>query len=175
MLAATVTITPETAAFDAAIEALHEQSFGPGRFARAATRIREEGPHDRALSLVACEGETLLGSVRMTPIMAGRGSALLLGPLAVVPAFKGCGIGRTLVHQVLERAAEHGAALVVLVGDEPYYGPLGFSRIPYGQAVMPRPVDPDRFLAHEIVPGALQAFRGAVHHAARVAPLSRST
>ena len=44
---------------------------------------------------------------------------------------------------------------MVLVGDEPYYGPLGFKRVPRGQISMPRPVDLDRILAVEIKPGAV--------------------
>ena len=35
------------------IEAINEEAFGPGRFARAAYRIREGGPHERDLSFVA--------------------------------------------------------------------------------------------------------------------------
>lgn len=158
----------ETPAHDSAIEQLNAEAFGPGRFARAAYRIREDGPHERALSLVALHEGALAGSVRLTRIAAGRGQALLLGPLAVAPRFKNLGIGRRLVALALEKARAAGAALVVLVGDEPYYGPLGFSHIPPGQAVMPRPVDPARFLACELTTGALAAFRGPVTHADRV-------
>ena len=91
----------------------------------------------------------------MTRIAAGEGRALLLGPLAVRPAYKNLGIGRRLVAIALEAADKAGAPAVMLVGDEPYYGPLGFKRIPRGQISMPRPVDLDRLLAHEIVPGAV--------------------
>jgi predicted N-acetyltransferase YhbS len=165
MLAAATVFSAELPEHDAAIEVLHEQSFGPGRFARAATRIREQGPHDRALSFVATMGGELAGSVRMTPIAAGLGRALLLGPLAVPPRFKNIGIGKKLMAMALEAAAQAEWGLVVLVGDEPYYGPLGFSRIPSNQLTMPRPVDPARLLAHEIRPGALARFHGTVSHA----------
>lgn len=161
----------ETSEHDPAIELLNAEAFGPGRFARAATRIREDGPHERALSLVALHEGALAGSVRLTRIAAGEGRALLLGPLAVAPRFKNLGIGRRLVALALEKAGQAGAALVVLVGDEPYYGPLGFSRIPKGQAEMPRPVDPARFLACELRPGALAAFSGPVTHADRARTL----
>ena len=50
-----------------------------------------------------------------------------------------------------------GISLVVLVGDEPYYGKLGFRRIPFGRIILPGPVDPGRLLAAELVPGALAA------------------
>lgn len=165
MSLADVAYLPESPAHDPAIEAINAEAFGPGRFARAAYRIREGGPHERALSFVAeLEGE-VVASVRMTPIVAGEGRALLLGPLAVRPAWKNLGIGRKLVGIALEAAREAGHGLVVLVGDEPYYGPLGFSKLPRGQVTMPRPVDPERMLACELTPGRTEALRGMIRHA----------
>ena len=155
-----IAFAPENPAFDVDVEALNADAFGPGRFARAAYRIREQGPHERAL-----HGNVLVGSVRMTRIKAGVATALLLGPLAVAPHFKKIGIGRRLVRLALDAASQSGAELVVLVGDEPYYGPLGFEKIPRGQITLPRPVDPDRLLAHEIAPGAIARFAGGVRHA----------
>ena len=42
------TVLAEQPADDAAIETLHEVSFGPGRFARAASLLREGVPQDVA-------------------------------------------------------------------------------------------------------------------------------
>ncbi len=165
MNASDVTYLPETPAHDAEIDHINEEAFGPGRFARAAYKIREGGPHERALSFFAMHDGVLIASVRITRIAAGAGRALLLGPLAVRPAFKNLGIGRRLVATALEAAGKAGAGAVVLVGDEPYYGPLGFKRIPRGQISMPRPVDLDRLLAVEIKPGALARLTGEVCHA----------
>ncbi|MBZ9678744.1 GNAT family N-acetyltransferase [Mesorhizobium sp. ES1-1] len=171
MSLADVTYLPETPAHDLQINAINEEAFGPGRFVLAAYKIRESGGHDRSLSFVAVDGDTVVASVRMTRVAAGAGRALMLGPLAVRPAFKNLGIGRRLVAIALEAAAKAGAPAVMLVGDEPYYGPLGFKRIPRGQISMPRPVDPDRLLAHEIMPGAVARLSGEVCHAnqARIA------
>ncbi|MGO4842966.1 GNAT family N-acetyltransferase, partial [Rhizobiaceae sp. 2RAB30] len=93
----------------------------PGRFVRAAYKIREGGPHERALSFVAMHDGAVIASVRMTRVAAGEGKALMLGPLAVKPAYKNVGIGRRLVKMVLEAAENWGAPAVLLVGDEPYY------------------------------------------------------
>ncbi len=164
---ADVTYLPEAPAHDAEIEHINEEAFGPGRFARAAYKIREGGPHERALSFVAIHDGNVIASVRLTRIVVGTGRALLLGPLAVRPAFKNLGIGRRLVAIALEAAKKAGEAAVVLVGDEPYYGPLGFRRIPRGQVSMPRPVDLDRILAVEIKSGALAQLVGEVCHADR--------
>ena len=168
---ADVAYLPETPAHDAEIEHINEEAFGPGRFARAAYKIREGGPHERALSFVAIHDGNVVASVRLTRIAAGQGRALLLGPLAVRPPFKNLGIGRRLVAIALEAAEKAGEAAVMLVGDEPYYGPLGFRRVPRGQVSMPRPVDLDRILAVEIQPGAVARLTGEVCHA----DLSRTT
>lgn len=165
MRAPDVAYLPEQPAHDPTIEDINAEAFGPGRFARAAYRIREDGPHEAALSFVATIEGDVVASVRMTRIAAGRGSGLLLGPLAVRPAWKNLGIGRRLVAIALEAARKAGHGVVVLVGDEPYYGPLGFRRVPRGQIEMPRPVDPDRLLAAELVPGAVAALGGVMQHA----------
>lgn len=165
---ADVACVPELAAHDPEIEDINAEAFGPGRFVRAAYRIREGGPHRRDLSFVALSGEAVIASVRLTPIAAGEGRALLLGPLAVRPAFKNLGIGRRLVAIALDAARKDGWGLVVLVGDAPYYAPLGFSKVvPRGQLTMPRPVNPARLLACELVNGALDGFAGEMVHADR--------
>lgn len=164
MTADAVTYLPETPAYDAEIEAINEEAFGPGRFARAAYKIREGGPHERALSFIALDGDRLIASVRMTRVAAGEGRGLMLGPLVVKPSHKDRGIGKKLVKIACEEAAKAGHAVVILVGDEPYYGPLGFARIKPGQVSMPRPVDLHRVLAHEIVPGSVAKIIGMIDH-----------
>ncbi len=163
-----VAYVQETADYDPEIEDINAEAFGPGRFSRAAYSIREGGPHRRDLSFVALADGKVAGSVRMTPIAAGNGRALLLGPLAVRPAFKNLGIGRRLVAMALDAARADGWGLAILVGDAPYYSLLGFSKVvPQGQLLMPRPVDPARLLACELAPGALEGFAGPVVHADR--------
>lgn len=164
---------PETPAHDLDIEAINAEAFGPGRFAKAAYKIREGGPHERGLSFVAtCAGQAV-ASVRMTRVVAGQGSGLLLGPLAVRPAYKNLGIGKRLVAIGLQAAIKAGYAAVILVGDEPYYGPLGFKRFPHGKISLPRPVDLNRLLVHEIAPGAVDLFSGPLDHADRQSPCER--
>jgi predicted N-acetyltransferase YhbS len=155
-------IRPELPTDAAAIERLHERAFGPGRFARTAFRLREGAPHLLDLSFTALVGTLLVGSVRVSPIFAGETPALMLGPLTVDPAFENRGIGGALMGRSVAAARERGHALVLLIGDEPYYARFGFKRIPPGQLAMPGPVDPDRFLALELVEGALPKARGQV-------------
>ena len=156
------TILPETADDAAAIERLHERTFGPGRYARTAYRIREGGPHRPELSFTARIGTLLVGSVRLSPIRIGDTPALLLGPLTVEPPFRHHGVGRALVERALAAAGTAGYRLVLLVGDMPYYGRFGFKPIPKRQATMPGPVDPERLLVAELVAGAFEGVCGRI-------------
>lgn len=157
-----LTILPETAADALAIERLHERTFGPGRYAKTAYRIREGREHALELSFTARVGTLLVGSVRLTPIRIGEAKALLLGPLTVEPPFRDRGIGQVLIERALAQAKAKGHRLVVLVGDEPYYGKCGFNRVPRGRATMPGPVDPARLLVCELVDGAFNGVSGAI-------------
>lgn len=147
-----------------AVSALNAEVFGPGRFVRTAYRVRT------GLKLVSpyckvCVTDTgeLVAAVRLAPIRIGSmDRALMLGPLAVAPAYAGQGYGRQLIAECLEHARRDGIRLVLLVGDEPYYGRLGFKLVPDGQIKLPGPVDPARLLAAELVPGALDEAKGLV-------------
>ena len=145
-----------------AAERLDERAYGPGRFARSAYRLREGAAPDFSLSFAARAGTMLVGVNRMTPVACGGVPALLLGPLTVEPAFRGKGIGAELVRASLAAARAGGHALVVLVGDEPYYRRFGFLRAPPGRLAMPGPVDPARLLVCELAPGAFAGVAGQI-------------
>jgi predicted N-acetyltransferase YhbS len=157
-----LTISPEKPTDAEAVERLHERTFGPGRYARTAYRIREARGHLLSLSFTARIGTLLVGSVRLTPVRIGGAKALLLGPLTVEPPFRSRGIGRALIARALADAKAQGHRLVLLVGDAPFYARAGFKPIPKGQVTMPGPVDPARLLVHELVPGAFDGVVGAV-------------
>jgi predicted N-acetyltransferase YhbS len=157
-----IVIAPERDADSAAIEGLEARAFGPGRFARTAYRLREGNAPDRALSFVARVSTLVVGSIRLTRIRIGDSPALLLGPLTVDPAFRSKGIGRMLIEASLQAAEAAGHGLVLLVGDEAYYGRIGFTRVPPGRIVMPGPVDPGRLLLRELKPGAAASAAGRV-------------
>jgi predicted N-acetyltransferase YhbS len=158
---------PERLSDERAIEALQRTTFGPGAYARAAFRVREQAPHERALSFAAEREGQLIGSVRLTPILVGGREGLLLGPLVIDPCCKGTGLGSALMRRALEAAREIGAAFVLLVGDESYYSRFGFRPVPRGSVRMPGPVDPGRVLAVELQPGAAEGLQGMVQGKAR--------
>jgi predicted N-acetyltransferase YhbS len=157
-----LTILAETARDAQAIERLNARTFGPGRYVLSAYRLREHVDHLLDLSFTARIGTLLAGSVRQLPITIGDAPALMLGPLTVEPPFRGRGIGRVLLDRALAEDKAKGHRLVLLVGDEPYYGRVGFKPIPKGRVTMPGPVDPGRLLVNELVDGAFEGVSGAV-------------
>jgi len=162
-------LTLEGDQFAADIFALHENAFGPGRFTRAAFRLREQGPFDQSLSFMALDNlsQQLLGSARLTWIKTSisKSSGLLLGPLAIQPSVQNRGIGRALVRHCIEAASATDAQYVMLVGDQPYYGPLGFETAPLGKVLMPGPVDQNRLLVCPLGGFDASAISGLVCHA----------
>jgi predicted N-acetyltransferase YhbS len=153
----------EDASHHAAIELINEEAFGPGRFTRAAARIREQGPHDVSLSFICADHGETIASVRMTPVMAGSIHGHLLGPLAVRPSHKNMGIGRELVRIAVEAARRKGSEAVILVGDPPYYMPLGFEKVAYNALAFPGPVDPARVLVVPMIGGVHAGLKGDIH------------
>ena len=124
--------------------------------------MREQVAHSLDLSFTARIGTLLVGSVRLSPVRIGEAKALLLGPLTVEPPFRERGVGQALIARALEAARASGHRLVILVGDEPYYGKCGFKRVPPGRAIMPGPVDPERLLVLELIEGAFEGVAGPV-------------
>ena len=164
-------IRPERAEDQKDIVHLHEEAFGPGRFARTAYRLREGVQPVRSLSLVAIDQEEmgrgdrsegrLVGSIRFTAVsIGGSRGALLLGPLAVYVDYSGHRCGLRLMKQGLELARKEKFQMVLLVGDLAYYQKVGFTRIPPGQIEMPGPVDQNRLLALELQEGSLSDYKG---------------
>ncbi len=160
MTSETFVFRREQAADVATIEALQAELFGPERFKRAAYVLRDGIPPDPELSFVALADEEVVASVRMTPITIGGRPALILGPLVVAPACKGRGAGKALVRIGLAAARNAGHRVVMLVGDLPYYGPLGFTFLGRDVITLPAPVDPDRVLVAGLVEGALDGLVG---------------
>jgi predicted N-acetyltransferase YhbS len=154
--------TPQDAA---SVETLNAESFGPGRFAKSAYRLREGVHPVPELSFVAAEQGVLRGSVRFWPISVGGHRELLLGPLAVQGDQRGRGIGITLMQAGIEAAQKGPWRGILLVGDEPYYARVGFARLPPGRVKFPGPVDQNRILGLSLKAGELLTLSGEVRRA----------
>jgi predicted N-acetyltransferase YhbS len=143
-------------------ETLLDRAFGPNRLAKTAERLREGRIPADGLAFVARCGDRLVASLRFWHVDAGGIPALMLGPIAVDKAFRSEGLGGRMIRHGLARAAEIGHNGVVLVGDAPYYSRFGFDRGVTRRLELPGPVDSERFLGLELVPGSMAAAKGLV-------------
>lgn len=172
MTAMPYAIEPQQPGDAAAIEILLDRAFGPDRLAKTSYRYRRRTSEIPGLSFVAREtGGRLLGTLRFWPVLIGAdphtGShtgthigtpALLLGPLAV--ARENDGIGGALIERGLAAARAKGHGIVLLVGEAEYYARFGFT--PASSCGLFMPGEPDRLMAREILPGAMDGVRGPV-------------
>ena len=146
----------------ALVDRLIEDAFGPGRFAKAAERLREGNRPDLDLSLVAWSGGEAIGCVRLWPIHIGATPALLLGPFAVADSRRNRGLGGELIRRACDAAQAAGHGVVLLVGDDPFFTKLGFETVSPGRVTLPGPVNPRRLLWRALKPGAVDEVQGAV-------------
>ena len=120
MSLADVTYLPETPAHDPEIDAINEEAFGPGRFARAAYKIREGGlevyprlvaaEHRRAVG-----GAVLSSGVEALDALLGGGIERGTSTLVVGPP----GTGKSsLAVQFVSNAARQGLKVAMFVFDE---------------------------------------------------------
>lgn len=159
-----LTIRPETPADLPGIRRVNELAFGRPSEADAVDLIRIRG--QAALSLVAVEGEKVLGHILFSPVTVEGHPGLRglgLGPIAVLPEAQRTGIGSRLIRAGLERVRRAGFDFVVLVGHESYYPRFGF--VParrmglsckYGEG--------DFFMALELKPGVLRGAQGRAQY-----------
>ncbi len=148
----------------AAREELIDRAFGTARFTKAAERLRVGRLPASGLSFVATDKNRIVGTVRLWHVSAGPARpALLLGPLAVDDAWRGGGIGASLMRRACEAARQLGHKAVVLVGDPSYYARFGFSAQKTGALWMPGPYERERLLALELETGALDGARGLIN------------
>ncbi|MEQ8603806.1 MAG: N-acetyltransferase [Marivibrio sp.] len=85
--------------------------------------------HPDALSLIAAEGDAVVGHIVFTrcPAAGGGPDLALLGPLCVTPARQRAGIGTALTREGVRRLTLTGVGRVLVLGDPAYYARAGFA------------------------------------------------
>jgi predicted N-acetyltransferase YhbS len=143
-------IQPEQPSDAAAVEALLDHAFGPGRFTKVSERVREIAEFAPELSFCAWDGPRLLGVVRQWRVRVGETPVVFLGPLAVDQGERSAGVGGQLVERACQAAYAAGEAVVLLVGDGPYFERFGFAAEPAAAVRLPGPVDQKRVLVRQV-------------------------
>lgn len=153
----------QTSADDAQIENLLDLTFGLSRRTKTSYRLREGSVPADGLSRVIRQAKIgVVGAISFWPLRIGTAgtSALLLGPLVVHPQRQNIGIGRALMHEGIARASAKGHQMILLIGDQSYYGRVGFRQVPERQIEVPGPIDAKRLLYLELQVGVLAKARG---------------
>jgi predicted N-acetyltransferase YhbS len=85
-----------------------------------------------AISLVAVDGDEVVGHVAISPvtISSGAGRWYGLGPISVRPDRQGQGIGTQLMKAALEDLRRFGGTGCVVLGQPAFYGRFGFVHHP---------------------------------------------
>ena len=134
------------------VDDLIARAFGPGRFTKVSERVREVATFAPELSVCAWAQGRLLGVARMWRVRVGDQPVTFLGPFAVEQGERNAGFGARLIARACEAAQAAGETNVLLVGDEAYFGRVGFARAAGRQVVLPGPVDQDRVLVRARTP-----------------------
>lgn len=81
------------------------------------------------VSLVAERDGTVVGQIAFSPAQSSEGAPdwYALGPVAVLPAHQGRGIGSALVRTGLQAVIDLGANGCILTGNPAYYSRFGFA------------------------------------------------
>ncbi len=87
---------------------------------------------DGLVSLVAVDGDEVVGHILFSPATAGNGNDTIQGmglaPMAVLPNRQREGIGSALIEHGLALLREQGCPFVIVLGHAEYYPRFGFER-----------------------------------------------
>jgi putative acetyltransferase len=109
-----------------AVRRVNTEAFGQPDEAALVDKLRESC--DEKVSLVAVDGDDVVGHILFTPATIGDVRGMGLAPMAVVPERQGDGIGSKLVRAGLVELAERRCPFVIVLGHPEYYPRFGFER-----------------------------------------------
>ena len=161
----TIVIRAEQSRDTDQVRLVNERAFdGP---AEAAIVDAVRGTPD-AISLVATEGDRIVGHILFTPVRIDGSTAAIraagLAPMAVLPEYQRRGIGSQLVAAGLDACRAAGYDIVVVVGHPEYYPRFGFIPANTKGLEWEYPVPANVFMVVELRSGTLERVRGIARY-----------
>lgn len=139
-----LTIRETTKEDNATIYQVEKQAFGELDEADLTEKLLADKTAEPLLSLLAFEEDQAVGHILFTKATITDNeqlSVMILGPLAVIPAYQGQGIGGKLIQEGLRRLKMRDVELVFVLGHIGYYPKHGFKpALPQGYQA-PYPVE----------------------------------
>jgi putative acetyltransferase len=123
-----VTIRKEETRDIMAIRNLNEVAFDGPAEARVVDKLRRIC--DACLSLVAVDGDEIVGHIMFSPAIVESGDGDIKGmglaPIAVLPNHQRKGVGTALIEHGLALLREKGCPFIIVLGHADYYRRFGF-------------------------------------------------
>jgi putative acetyltransferase len=158
-------IRPERAADISGIRTVNLTAFETSTEANLVDVLRERA--DPIISLVADDGEAIVGHILFSPVtLTGHSDVRIIGlaPMAVLPARQRQGIGSALVYEGLKQCRQLGFGAVVVLGHAEYYPRFGFAPASRFGLRCEYDVPEDVFMVLELEQGALNGKAGTIHY-----------
>jgi putative acetyltransferase len=146
------------------VRVVNERAFGRRDEAALVDALRGT---PGALSLVAADGDRIVGHILFTPVQIESAMAIRavgLAPMAVLPEYQRRGIGSQLVRRGLEMCRANGQDAVVVVGHPTYYPRFGFVPAFTKGLECEFTVAREAFMVVELRAGALDGAHGVVRY-----------
>lgn len=116
-------------------------------------RLRATPEYIPELAFVAEEHGCIVGHIMFTTLKVGKGKALALAPLSVLPGHQGKGIGAALIAHGHDLARTLGHDFVILLGHPGYYPRFGYKRASSFGILAPFDVPAECFMAINLQSG----------------------
>jgi len=164
MISTVLTVRPETPEDIDSIRHVNEQAFGQEAEAEIVDKLRNRAA--LTVSLVAVQKNEIVGHIAFSPAAIESESlsfeAVVLAPMAVLPAYQKQGIGGQLVRAGLEECRGLGYEVVVVLGHPTYYPRFGFVPAKPKGITCEFEVPEEAFMVLELREGALTERSGMV-------------
>ena len=161
-------VRPEQSQDERAVRSVNLAAFETAAEANLVDALRQQARP--LVSLVAQEGEEIVGHIMFSPVFLGGHAELnLMGlaPMAVMPAHQRKGVGSALVRAGLQRCRALGVGAVVVLGHPRYYPRFGFQQSNRFGIASEYDAPPEAFMVLELQPSYLSGSSGTVKfHAA---------
>jgi len=159
-----LTIRRETPKDIDSIRRVNEQAFGQKEEADIIDKLRNRAMV--VISLVAVQADQLVGHILFSPVTVeskhSSFAAIMLAPMAVLPAYQRKGIGSQLVGVSLEECRRLGHEIVVVLGHPDYYPRFGFVPAKTRGIYCEFEVPDEAWMVLELREGALAGKSGTV-------------
>jgi predicted N-acetyltransferase YhbS len=119
----------------------------------------------KELSFVACDNDKIVGNIiysiaKIINTNNDEFEVLGLGPIGVLPAYQGQGIGSLLMNYSIEKAKQLGHKGAILFGNQNYYQRFGFVNAKQHGIQTSSGENFEQFMALELHDGSLNGISG---------------